>query len=217
MSVNWLRYTPDDNGALTDQEWWGALTYGRQGNNFNGRLTLDYFDNGSRSIYGEALYRFGQNFTTIAELQAGKTWGELKPGHNTFRIGGNSGEGLFTQRPNRLFALRGFDTNILDAGQAVKGSVEVFWPLARLQTGYRTLPLFLHNISVGTFIDSGFAADQPDSDDILVSTGFELITGLELAWGFMADFRMGMAWPLRQPDDLDQKGPVFLIQLGHPL
>ena len=95
--------------------------------------------------------------------------------------------------------------------------IETFWPLANLQAGYKSLPLFLHNISIGTFVDCGFAADHLTSEEILAGAGFEMITGMELAWGFMADFRLGWAWPLRWPDDVTQDGPVFLIQIGRPL
>ena len=61
------------------------------------------------------------------------------------------------------------------------------------------------------------ASDHPSSDDILVGAGFELVTSLEIAWGNLSSFRIGLAWPLRQPGGLNESGPVFLIQLGHPL
>ncbi len=214
--VNWRYYTVEETDRC-EQEWWGSLNYALSFSNLNSQITLDWFSDGSQSLYGELLYWFGQEINTAIRLQAGKTWGGLNPGHNSFRIGGSTGEGFFTQRTSRLFPVRGFDDNSLDAGQAAAASLEIFWPLARLQMGYHTLPLFLHNISVGTFVDGGFAAEHPDSDDMLVSAGFELITGMELAWGFMANFRLGWAWPLCQPDDLDQEGPVFLIQIGRPL
>jgi hypothetical protein len=216
-SANWRHYTPEQDDNESEQEGWGSLNYSQGFSNLNTEITLDWFSDGSQSLYGHLLYWFGQEINTVIRLQAGKTWGDLKPGHNSFRVGGSTGEGFFTQRTSRLFAIRGFDANTLDAGQAAAAGVEIFWPLAKLQTGYRTLPLFLHNISVGTFMDSGFASDKIDSEDLLVSAGFELITGMELAWGFMADFRLGWAWPLYQPDDLDQDGPVFLIQIGRPL
>jgi hypothetical protein len=61
------------------------------------------------------------------------------------------------------------------------------------------------------------AAEDFSGDELLVSAGFELITGMELAWGIMADFRLGVAWPLVQPDYLHQSGPVYFIQFGQPL
>ena len=217
ISANWRRYKPDNDDSRAQEEWWGALSWDKTIGNFSTNLNLDVFNDNSRSLYGRIMFWSGQRIITVLQLQAGKTWGDLKPGHNSFRIGGNTGEGFFTQRPTRLFPLRGFDADILDDAQAAVASVETFWPLASLQTGYKTLPLFLHNISVGTFVDCGFAAEHPSNEDLLMSAGFELITGMELAWGFMANFRLGWAWPLRQPDDLNQSGPQFLIQIGRPL
>ncbi len=147
----------------------------------------------------------------------GIPWGDLVPGHNTYRIGGNVIEGYFTQRPTRLFPLRGFDSNLLEDGTAATGSLEIFWPLANLQKGYKTFPLFLHRLQLGTFIDAGFVGDQPSQEDLLCGAGLELVTSFEIAWGYLSAFRIGVAWPVKQPDLLDQEGPVFLIQLGRPL
>lgn len=217
ISANWRYFTPQQADAPSDDEWWGSLGYRRAIGNLRTQANVDLFAEDSQSIYGEISYRFGQRISTVIQLWGGKTWGDLKNGHNTFRVGGNSAEGYFTQRPTRLFPLRGFDTSFLDAGQAATLSLETFWPLANLQAGYKSLPLFLHNIGIGTFVDSGFATDDLNGEEILASAGFELITGMELAWGFMADFRLGWAWPLRKPDDVTQDGPIFLIQIGRPL
>jgi hypothetical protein len=217
VGVNWRRYAPVKHEESAEHEWWGSLNYIHSLSHLNTNATLDWFADDSRSLYGEVRYWFGEKINTIIRVQAGKTWGDLAPGHNSFRIGGSVGEGAFTRRSSRLFPVRGFDANSLDAEQAAAIGIEVFWPLARLQRGYHTLPLFLHNISLGTFVDSGLAAEHPEADDILAGAGIELITGMELAWGFMSNFRLGLAWPLRGPDSLDQEGPVFLIQIGRPL
>jgi hypothetical protein len=217
VGVNWRRYAPDQAEDRAEQEYWGSLQYDLTTGHLDARLNADWFSNASQSLYGELVGWFGERITTMIRLQAGKTWGNLQPGHNGFRVGGSQGEGYFTQRTSRLFALRGFDANILEASQAATASVETFWPLAKLQAGYGAWPVFLHNLHLGTFADSGIAADHPDSDGLLISAGFELITGMELAWGFMADLRLGWAWPLSYPDDLVQDGPVFLIQIGRPL
>ncbi len=50
-----------------------------------------------------------------------------------------------------------------------------------------------------------------------LSAGFELLTSLEWGWGSFSTFRIGVAWPLVQADDLDQEGPVIVFQLGRPL
>jgi len=127
---------------------------------------------------------FGRQVYSSVHMQAGKSWGNIIPGHQTYRIGGNVVEGYFTQRPTRLFPLRGFDSNVLDASQAVTAGVEVFWPLLNLQKGYKTVPLFLHRFRLGTFIDAGAASESLSWDDTLVGAGIELVTSFEIAWGY---------------------------------
>jgi hypothetical protein len=95
--------------------------------------------------------------------------------------------------------------------------MEVFWPLLNLQQGYKTLPLFLHRLRLGTFVDVGAADDMISADDTLIGAGFELVTSLQIGWGKLSSFRVGLGWPVLQPDYLDESGPVFLIQRGKPL
>jgi hypothetical protein len=217
LSVNYRTFEPLEEKGSEENESWGALhlegTYG----DFKGWGNLEIFSQDSQSIFGGFQFLFGEQIYTSLHLQAGKTWGDIVPGHTTYRIGGNVVEGYFTRRPTRLFPLRGFDSNILEAGQAVTSGVEVFWPLFNLQKGYKTLPLFLHRLRLGTFIDAGAASDRLTWDETLVGVGVELITTMEIAWGNLSAFRMGIAWPARQPDSLDEEGPIFLIQLGRPL
>jgi len=66
-------------------------------------------------------------------------------------------------------------------------------------------------------VDAGYASVDSRPDDILVGAGFELLTSLEVGWGGMSTFRIGLSWPVLQPDDLDQEGPVVVFQLGLPL
>jgi hemolysin activation/secretion protein len=106
---------------------------------------------------------------------------------------------------------------VIDAPTAAAASAEVYWPLANLQAGYKSLPLFLHRLKLGTFVDAGYASGNSRTDDFLMGAGFELLTSLELGWGNLSTFRIGVAWPLVQPGDLNQEGPVFVFQLGRPL
>jgi hypothetical protein len=217
LSANWRRYDPQDLDQPTRELWWGNVRWKDTTGPLRGLANLDLFNDNSQSLYGELQYATGRRLNTIVNLRAGKTWGKRNPGHNSFRIGGNTGEGFFTQRATRLFPLRGFDSNILDASQAASASLDVVMPLLKLQTGYKTLPLFLHNLKLGGFLDTGFAADHVDADEMLISVGFDLVTGMELAWDIMSKFSIGLAWPIQQPDDLHQSGPVLLIQIGRPL
>ena len=75
----------------------------------------------------------------------------------------------------------------------------------------------MHRLRIGTFIDAGAAADAIDLKDTMVGAGFEIITSLEIGWGRLSSFRIGIGWPIVQPDYLDESGPDFLIQMGNPL
>jgi len=43
------------------------------------------------------------------------------------------------------------------------------------------------------------------------------VTSFEVAWGNLSSFRMGVAWPVRQPGYLDEEGPLLVVQIGRPL
>ncbi len=217
LSVNYRTFEPLENGTPKNKESWGAFHVEGTFGDLRGWGNLEVFTEGCQSLFGGFQFLFGGHVYTSLHLQAGKTWGDLIPGHTTYRIGGNVVEGYFTQRPTRLFPLRGFDSNVLEAGQAVTSGIEVFWPLVNLQKGYKTFPLFLHRLRLGTFIDAGAASDQLTWDDTLIGAGLELVTSMEIAWGNLSAFSVGIAWPVRQPDILDEQGPIFLIQFGRPL
>ena len=217
IGANWRSYEPLEGGGAKEYEFWASTAFAKRHGNHKWWVNLDIFPEDSQSLYGGIDLLFGKRIHTAVAFQGGQTWGDLQPGHNTYRIGGNVEEGYFTQRPTRLFPLRGFDSNILEDGTAATGSLEIFWPVANLQRGHKTFPLFLHRLRLGTFVDTGFVGERPHAEDMLWGAGFELVTSMEIAWGYLSAFRMGVAWPIKQPDYLDQEGPVFLIQLGKPL
>jgi hypothetical protein len=217
LSANYRTFKPLETSGPRGDEFWGGLHAEKRYGDLWLWGNLEIYTEGSQSLFGGFRFLFGEQIYSAVHLQAGKSWGDVIPGHQTYRIGGNVVEGYFTQRPTRLFPLRGFDSNILDASQAVTAGMEIFWPLRNLQKGYGTLPLFLHRLRLGTFIDAGAASESLSWDDTLVGAGIELVTSLEIAWGNLSAFRVGVAWPIRQPEILDEAGPVILIQLGRPL
>ena len=217
IAANSRWYEPLSGSGEINDEFWGSVSLGREIGRHRGWINLDVFTANSQSIFGGFDLLFGERIYTSLHLLGGKTWGDINPGHNTFRIGGNLTEGYFTQRPTRLFPLRGFDDNILEAKEAFASGIEVYWPLLNLQQGYKTLPLFFHRLRLGTFVDVGAASDTISVDDTLIGAGFELVTSLQIGWGKLSSFRVGLGWPVLQPDYLDESGPVFLIQIGKPL
>jgi hypothetical protein len=217
FGLNGRWYEPLTGSGENEDKFWGSLSLGRDFGRHWGWVNLDVFTGNSQSLFGGFDLLFGERIYTSVHFLGGKTWGDISPGHNTFRIGGNLIEGYFTQRPTRLFPLRGFEADILEASEAVTTGAEIYWPLFDLQQGYDTLPIFFHRLRLGTFVDAGAASETISKDDILVGAGFELVTSLEIGWGKLSSFRLGLGWPLIQPDYLDESGPVVLIQLGNPL
>jgi len=217
LSLNLRLYSPLDGGGSTEEEYWVGLAASKAYESFRTWGNVDLFTENRQSVSGGVAFLFGDRILTSLQLMGGKSWGEPTIGHTTFRIGGDLTEGYFTRRATRLFPVRGFDSNLIEAPTAAAASAAVFWPLANLQAGYKSLPLFLHRLRLGTFVDAGYASGNGRSDDFLVGAGFELLTSLELGWGSLSTFRIGVAWPLVQPDDLAQEGPVLVFQLGRPL
>jgi hypothetical protein len=217
LSVNYRTFESLERTGAEEDELWGAFHVEKLYGDLWLWGNVEIYSEGTQSLFGGFRFLFDEEVYASIYMQAGKSCGDSIPGHQTFRIGGNAVEGYFTQRPTRLFPLRGFDSNILDASQAITGGVEVFWPLFRLEKGYKTVPLYFHRLRLGTFIDAGVASESLSWDNMLVGAGVELVTSMEIAWGYLSRFRMGIAWPIKQPDILDEKGPVFLIQLGRPL
>jgi hypothetical protein len=217
FSLNGRSYEPLQVDGATAEEVWASVAFIKRYGFLDAWGDLELFSENRQALSGGFRLSFGDNVFTSMHLTGGKSWGNPVLGHDTFRIGGNVGEGYFTGRLSRLFPLRGFDSNLLEATQAATGGLEVFWPLANLQAGYATLPVFFHRLRLGTFIDAGVAGERIASEDLLVGAGFELVTSLEIAWGNLSVLRVGLAWPLVQPDFLDQIGPVLIVQIGQPL
>jgi hypothetical protein len=217
FSLHRLSFEPLENHGQEDTEFWGSAAVRKRFRYASTGVTLETYSGGRKSLFGNLRFLFGSEIYSSILIQAGKTWGDYTPGHGSFRVGGDVGEGYFTQRPSRLFALRGFSPNVLEADKALTSGLEVYWPVANIQMGYKTMPLFLHRLYLGTFIDAGICSERITWDQKLIGAGMELITSMEVAWGNLSSFRMGIAWPVDQPDYLDEKGPVFIVQIGRPL
>ena len=224
LSLNWRDWepldtrTPDPSAIPSGDETWLGIGLAKQTEFLSLWSSLELFseDRQSLTLGGRLLY--GEKTMTSAHLLVGKAWGDAPDqGHTTFRVGGNVSEGYFTRLPPKLFPIRGFSSNLIEAPEAAAGGIEVFWPLANLQMGYGTLPLFLHRLRLGTFVDAGIAGERFNSDDWLVGAGFELVMSAEIAWGSFSALRIGVAWPLIYPEYVKDNGAKFVIQLGRPL
>jgi len=217
ISLHRLGYEPLKHFGDEDVEFWGSLSLNKRFSFASAAFTAESYSRGRKSLFATIRFMFGSDIYSTFYLQAGKTWKGYRPGHGSFRIGGDTGEGYFTRRPTRLFAVRGFSSNVLEADKALATGIELYLPLANIQKGYKTLPLFFHRLYLGTFVDAGFCSETISFNDRVIGAGVELVTSMEIAWGNLSSFRMGVAWPVKQPPYLDEDGPLFIIQVGRPL
>lgn len=217
FSYNWLGWEDREGGDESGDDIWGAVSINKIFGSLGTSLSYEYYSGGMSSAYASLRLKTGKEIFSVFSLSAAKTWGNYEPGHGSFRMGGDVGEGYFTRRPSRLYPLRGFPSSTFEAGQAYTAGAEVYWPLANLQKGYKTIPLFLHRLKLGTFVDSGICSDVVSTDDIALGAGIELVTSMEIAWGVMTEFRFGIALPVVKPDYIDSAGYVVLLQIGRPL
>lgn len=220
FSLNGRRYSPlyDDRQQFEDsEEYWLAGKWSWNSDMIQSWLQLEFIESRGPSLSGWVRFWPGARKNWEFSLFGGKSWGDLQAGHNTFRVGGDLTEGFFTQRTTRLFPLRGFATNSIEDGQVFSSRTEYFVPLARINAGYRTWPVFWRSLRAGVFADCGMASQRPSADQLLVGLGLEIVASMELAWDINANLHLGVAWPVVQPDYLDQQGPVLLFQIGRPL
>jgi hypothetical protein len=217
LSLNRQYYEPlEDQGSRGD-DLWGEAQFRKQIGPLTPSITVEAHSGGMSSAFGSLSFVCGRDIVFQSTVQGGKSWGETSPGHGTFRVGGDVGEGYFTRRASRLFPLRGFSPNILEASQAFILSSELSFPLANLQMGHNTLPVFFHRLSLGTFVDAGACSEKITRDELMAGVGFELLTSMEVAWSHFSLFKIGAAWPAVQPEGLHERGPVLVFQIGRPL
>ena len=217
LSYNWMGWEDREGGNDSGDDIWGAVSINKIFGSLGTSLTYEHYSGGMNSAYGSLRLKTGKEIFSVFSLSAARTWGDYEPGHGSFRMGGDVGEGYFTRRPSRLYPLRGFPSSTFEAGQAYTAGAEIYWPIANLQKGYKTIPLFLHRLKLGTFVDSGICSDEISIEDIALGAGLELVTSMEIAWGVMTEFRFGIAWPIVKPDYIDSPGYVLLLQIGRPL
>jgi hypothetical protein len=224
LSLNGRNWEPlynrvdDPVNEAKEKEAWLGIGLAKHNEMFTFWGNFEYFSGNRQTLTLGSRLLYGEQTLTSIHLLYGQSWGDIPEwGHTTFRVGGNVSEGYFTRLPPKLFPVRGFTSNLIEAPKATAGGLEVYWPLANLQTGYATLPLFFHRLRLGTFIDAGIAGERYRTDDWLIGAGFEFLVSAEIAWGSFSTFRIGLAWPLVYPDNVQDKGVKFVLQLGRPL
>jgi hypothetical protein len=143
---------------------------------------------------------FSTNHVLALRVAGGASFGDrLKYG--SFRLGGNYGESGYYALPDEYISLRGWQVASNSGDWYGLASAEYRFPIARIDSGYSTLPLFIKNLHGAIFVDAGTAFDDLEvTPTPLIGVGTELrLTGI-VGWGLGLQARIGYAFALSNQD-----------------
>lgn len=129
---------------------------------------------------------------------AGFAWGDPQFA-GTFRFGGPFGEGSMSGSSDRLFPLRGLPGITFAGDRAMLFSGEYRLPLATVERGLGTLPIFLNRMHLAFFADYGdiwFRGGKDNVgffDDFFLGVGSEVRADFVLGYGLPVTARLGYA------------------------
>jgi len=154
------------------------------------------------------------NHSLALRVNGGAGFGDVW-GQRSFRIGTfQSGDLLDGGTFGDLLSLRGY--SIAARGDlAATGSLEWNFPLARVNRGLWTWPLFLQTINAGPFYDVGFAVNRDErltEDELYPSAGVDFSLDTVLSYYYSVRFNAGFGYGFRDRDD--SGGLHWRITLG---
>ncbi|MBI2338757.1 MAG: PD40 domain-containing protein [Deltaproteobacteria bacterium] len=159
-------------------------------------------DNEQRVLTGDFRYYFEMPYADhhVFGLRAtgGFAWGN--PQFNgTFRFGGPFGEGNLAQVSSKLFSLRGLPGITYAGDRVLVFTGEYRLPLATVDRGIGTWPIFLRTIHLSFFGDYGDSWFEGGKDgreffeDFFLGVGAELKGDLVIGYGLPVTARIGYA------------------------
>jgi WD40-like Beta Propeller Repeat len=152
-------------------------------------------------------------FSTTA--RSAMSFGDLLA-QRTFRLGGYAqASPLFVSYKDDRFQLRGYNGSTAVGDVVANGTAQLAFPVAEIEHGFNTWPVYARGISGIAFGEGGFAVDRNDTllvDDILPSVGTELYFDFVVAYSFAARLRYAVSYGFRDPDDTG--GFHWLLALG---
>ena len=123
------------------------------------------------------------------------SWGDEHT-RRLFSAAGNGPQsGGFDFGSDAIGLLRGFDEGTLVGPRAIVANLEYRFPIARIQRGAGTLPVFLRTIHGAVFADAGNAWDHDfRSADLRRSAGAEISFDIVAGYALPLTFTAGAAW-----------------------
>ena len=140
-------------------------------------------------------------------------------------MGGAYGDSPYVSLPDRYYALRGYPTSSLRGNHFWLASAEYRLPLALIERGIFTAPVWVRSLSLTLFAEAGQAWDNETYEEFGAtpegvtafweatrpSLGLELSGDIVLFWGAYFQGRVGYAVGLGPGA---QSGGMFYAQLG---
>jgi outer membrane protein assembly factor BamA len=157
---------------------------------------------------------FGRHTVVAARAAAALSWGDVL-GRRVFSAAGSGPSyPVFDFGRDTVGLLRGFAPEDVVGTRVAVANVDVRFPLARIQRGIGSWPIFFHTLHAAGFFDAGNAWDTTfRSSDIRTSTGGELSLDAVLAHYFRVTITGGAAWT--HDPVTDQNRAAFFGRVGY--
>ena len=157
-------------------------------------------------------WRFaGGGLVFAARTQGGFTLGE-EGFQRTFAVGGFPDNNLFDVQRTNLAVLRGYPDDAFTGRNFFATNLEARFPLAFLQRGFRSLPLFVRRFHGTVFVDAAGAWTGPLRDDV-VKTAVGVSLGADTYLGHRLPLT-GMLGVARGLNDLGETSVYFRLGLA---
>lgn len=133
----------------------------------------------------------------------------------TFGLGGSAGApDVLDLGVDAVSLLRGFPADRLAGPNVAALNADYRWPLARVERGTGTWPVFLHTLHAAVFSDVGHAwTDTFRARDLRTSLGVELTANLVAGYALPVSVTTGVAWR-RDPARMVPAGTAAYLRLG---
>jgi outer membrane protein assembly factor BamA len=154
--------------------------------------------------------RVFRNHTVVAaRAAAALAWGDVLSRRVFSAAGPGPSDPVFDFGRDTVGLLRGFAPEDVVGTRVAVANVDVRFPLARIQRGLGSWPIFFHTIHAAGFFDAGNAWDTTFlSADIRTSTGAELSLDAVIAHYVRLTFTGGAAWT-RDPTTDTNRAALF--------
>jgi hypothetical protein len=145
----------------------------------------------------------------------GISFGQLLP-QRTFTLGGNTqANPIVLGFNNDRFALRGYRAGVASGDAAAVGSAQYMFPIADIERGISTWPIYFRGFRGRAFGEAGFAVDKDErlrAADLYPDAGLSLYLDYVISYFVGLSFQSTVAYGFRDRDDTG--GFRWQISLG---